>query len=125
MRLPSLAGVGAAMHVFGCDAVGPVANRDRCQSCLPSAAAKARTCSRSCRGPLDAVTNTRSPTTTGDDAPRPGSGIFHATPLSAATSDGGAGPSATAVPPGPRNCRQSAPAVKSARAANRAGADYA
>src|SRR5215216_2328573 len=54
------------------------------------------------------VTNTRSPWTMGDDQPRPGSSVTQATLSLADQVTGRAAVSATAVPPGPRNCGQSA-----------------
>src|SRR5262249_33886775 len=102
-RLPSHAGVGAAMQVLGCDAVGPVAQMVRCQSFFPLLASKARTCSRSWRGPLEAVRKTRPPATTGLDTPRPGSGPFQATFLSGPNVAGIFSLAATPVESVPRN----------------------
>src|SRR5438067_7289942 len=55
----------------------------------------------------------RSPTTTGQEWPRPGIGVFQRTlrPVLASQDSGGNWPSATPVAPGPRNCGQSSALV--------------
>src|SRR4030095_1706063 len=71
-RSPSLAGVGAATQVFSWHIVRPVAQNWRSQRFVPSFALKQMTCNRSCFGPLEHVTNTRSPMMIGLLKPRPG-----------------------------------------------------
>ena len=79
IRRPSLAGVLAATPPNGLWIVLPVAQSWRSQRSLPEAASSASTCSRSCLGPLAAVTTTRPRTTIGPEGPLPGSGAFQAT----------------------------------------------
>src|SRR3954468_11204647 len=96
------------MHDFGWHAVPPVPVSCRCQSCLPVAWSKQRTCSRSSRVPELHVTYTLPLATTGDDTPRAGSGDFHLTPLlSLPHSSGRLFSSDTPEPFGPLNCGQS------------------
>ena len=110
-RLPSLAGVGAATQVLLCAIVRPVAQNCRSQSSAPSVLEKHITCRRSCSGPLEQVTNTRSPTTIGPDSPRPGRGIFQAMLFSSSSTGRRASAATAALESLPRNCSQSARAT--------------
>ena len=109
IRRPSLAGVLAAMPPNGLWIVLPVAQSCRCQRTLPDTASKASTCSRSCLGPLAAVTTTRPATTIGPAGPRPGSDAFQATCSSGPKRSGRSFSSPTLVLSLPRNWSQSAP----------------
>ena len=106
MYSPSLHGVGPATLVLLWHMVRPVAQNCRCQRVLPSLAFRHTTCSRSWRGPLLQVRNTRSPTTMAPERPRPGRSIAHFR-FSLPSLIGSALSLVTPVPPGPRNCSQS------------------
>src|SRR5262249_37485543 len=107
MRSPSLTGVGAATQVFSCDIVRPVAQNWRSQRLVPSEARKQMTCRRSCFGPLEQVTNTRSPTMIGLLNPRPGKSAAQAI-LRRSSCTGRLVSLETPFPCGPRKPGQSA-----------------
>ena len=110
MRSPSLAGVGAATQVFSWAKVRPVAQNWRSQRFEPSFALKQMTCRRSCFGPLEHVTNTRSPMMMGLLKPRPGRSAAQAM-LFVSSLSGSNRAWAMPLPSGPRKSGQSARAT--------------
>src|SRR5262245_12102446 len=99
-RSPSVAGVEEASVFLGCVlALCPRTERD--QRSLPVEADTHTSC-RSLPPAGDVCTNTRSPQTTGDELPRPGSGVFQRTPLVSDHWTGTPLSAATPVPLGPR-----------------------
>jgi hypothetical protein len=123
IRLPSLAGVGAATQFLSWHVVRPVAQNRRSQSFEPSVALKQMTCSRCCFGPLQQVTNTRSPMMIGLDKPRPGKSAFQARFLLVSSVVGTRASSETPLPNGPRNWGQSEPCARPAARRNSAIGD--
>ena len=121
-RSPSVTGVGVAYEFCGCLLVFSWRKTSTCQSCLPSARAKART--RHDSPPSAAVVmKTRSPQTIGDACPSPGTSAFHATFFVALHWVGRLVSLEIPCPVGPRNCGQfsarAAVAVRRSRVVDR------
>src|SRR6478609_10350298 len=119
-RSPSRIGVGEAQLFFGLisrRSDGILKTSTLSASC-PVAMSNAIRRSEMPRWSTAVVSHTRPPPTTGDDQPRPGTGVFHATLRVSLHSSGSPRSLEWPSPSGPRNCGQSCASTVEAASIN-------